>query len=369
MSIVYVTLLLAALLAVASLAVDYGRVQLAKTQLQTATDAAAKWAAQSIRDGHGAAVAMANDAAGDNHVDGVALSFTSSNVELGTWDADARVFSASANPPHHAVKLNAVATVPLMLGSVINKPAVTLHASAIATSESSAGFVGLSRLEFKNNTFIGSYDSRLTTLPTHATAARNAVIASNGVITGGNNGLLLGDAHYGPAGSVDLKAWSITGNTEQLASPLAAPIERAWAPAGNPGSVTNGHYTHAGGMLNGGTYWFTGLTVDRPLAFNTAATIYVNGDIALTGNNAAIVAFLGRPGNVTIYQLGANRKFTVDGDAMIQAVVVAPGSSFEANNKLNFYGQFLFDSFILKNNANLFFDESAAITQSIALVQ
>jgi len=64
------------LLALTSLAVDFGRAQCAKTELQRAADAAARYAASGIDDGTWADKAVA--AARDNLVDGIPLALDNS---------------------------------------------------------------------------------------------------------------------------------------------------------------------------------------------------------------------------------------------------------------------------------------------------
>jgi len=94
-SLVYVTVMMVAMLAICSLAVDVARVQVAKTELRRAVDGAARFGAIGLdRD---AATAFNNAAvsASDNQVDGRAFALvTSEDVILGTWDSSARKFTA-----------------------------------------------------------------------------------------------------------------------------------------------------------------------------------------------------------------------------------------------------------------------------------
>src|SRR5262245_37757094 len=72
-SLVYFMFMTVALAGFASLAVDWGRVQLAKSQLQHAVDAAARFGAMGLE--HDAATARANAVAAgaDNSADGVSV--------------------------------------------------------------------------------------------------------------------------------------------------------------------------------------------------------------------------------------------------------------------------------------------------------
>ena len=364
---VYLLVVLTLIFALASFAIDYGRVQLSKTQLQISTDAAARWAALVVNSGKSAVLARANDAAADNKVNGVAPTFASSDVVLGRWNSTTRVFSPNVTP-YNAVKISGNSVIPLMLGKMVNKPSVTVHVSAIARTQSINGVIGLSGINFKNNAFVGSYDSSVNTNPTQATASSNARVSSNGAIVGEQNGTLKGSVAVGPAGSISASTWTISGTTTTQSTPITAPSMPGWNPTANPGSITNGNYVHNGGALPGGAYWFTSLTINAPLSFTGPATVFVNGDIILDQGDS-ITAYNSRPGNLTIYQLGTSRKFETRNNSSIKAVILAPGSAFISNNGLNLYGLVVFDTLTMKNNTEIFFDESAAIATAVTLVQ
>ena len=367
MMIVYLIVVLSIIFGLASLAVDYGRVQLAKTQLQTATDVAVKWAAQATSGGNAELLARANEVAGDNPVNGETVAFAAGDVQSGSWNAATRTFTANASP-NNAVRLSVSHVVPLLMGGVIQKPSVTIRASAIAKRRSTGGLVGLSGIAVKNNLFVGSYSSAVTTSPTEATAQSNATISSNGVIESSHNGVVKGDVTYGPSGGVDVDTWTVSGQTSQLAAPVTAPPEGEWNPTGNPGSTPQ-VYTHNGGTLQAGNYYFTSLTINDALSFAGPAKVYVNGNVVVDGNTS-ITAHAGRPGNLTIYQIGAGRTFTTKNATSIKAVIIAPRAALVAENKISLYGQFTFDTVTLKNTASFFYDESAgSSSQAVELVQ
>jgi Flp pilus assembly protein TadG len=366
-TIIYLLVLLTLLIALASFAVDYGRVQLSKTQLQVATDVSAKWAALSVNSAKSTVVARANSAAADNPVNGVAPTFASSDVQLGRWNQNTRVFTPNGTP-FNAVKLTGKSVIPLVLGSMVQKPQVTVHASAVALTASFGGMIGLNGLVVKNNVFVGSYDSTLTPNPTEATAQQNASISSNGFIQADNNGTVKGNVSYGPAGGVSIGSWDVSGTVTQLSTAIPTPAEPAWAPTGNPGSVPQ-NYVHTGGTLAAGTYYFTSLSVNAPLTFAGPSTLYVNGNILASGNGSDITAYAGRPANLTIYQIGASRTFTTENVLAIKAVVIAPRSDFLAKNKIAFYGHIAFNTITLMNTASFYYDENGATAQTAVLVQ
>src|SRR4051812_37049384 len=99
MVLAYACVAMVALLLVCSLAVDFGRVQLVKTELQRAADAAARHAATGISDG--TAVSKATYLAGLNYADGTPVVLTmgggsNNDVELGHWDGSS--FTSGGTP-------------------------------------------------------------------------------------------------------------------------------------------------------------------------------------------------------------------------------------------------------------------------------
>ncbi len=100
-TLLYTSIAFVSLAAVGSLAVDYGRVQLASTELQNAADAASRYAAAGIRnriDGESAAASNAQAALTDLRVDGSPVSFDAdTNMQLGIWNSTTKTFTTTTN--------------------------------------------------------------------------------------------------------------------------------------------------------------------------------------------------------------------------------------------------------------------------------
>src|SRR4051794_39565099 len=94
--LLYSIIMLTALIAVGSLAVDYALVQSSKTQLIAAVDAAARAGAKKLS--AGATVTVAQSAAiavaAQNKVNGSALTLTTAEVVEGFWDSSTQTFTA-----------------------------------------------------------------------------------------------------------------------------------------------------------------------------------------------------------------------------------------------------------------------------------
>ncbi|MGH7176544.1 MAG: TadG family pilus assembly protein, partial [Tepidisphaeraceae bacterium] len=198
------------LLAIMSLAIDLGRVQLAKTELRCVADAAARaGAAVLVQGGSDAEVrAAAAQLAAQNTVDGKqALLRTDSgsgDVEIGNWNSLLTPRFSTTRGPKNAVRINGILTsergnaVPLLFAMVIGRANCDVHASATATSEPESGYgmVGLDHILMKGNT-MSSYWSDGS-----GPAGDQGDVASNGDIALGGNSQIQGNAWPGPGGAV-----------------------------------------------------------------------------------------------------------------------------------------------------------------------
>lgn len=150
-TLIYATFALAALAAVSSLAVDWGRVQLVKSEMRAAADAAACAAVLNIENGVNTAIATAKAAAAENVVDGSPLVLTDADIEFGEWDADTQSFSVLTGTDRadaDAIRIRAVRSnargnaVPLMFGAIIGRPKqdVQVYAVSSYSDQASDGF-------------------------------------------------------------------------------------------------------------------------------------------------------------------------------------------------------------------------------------
>jgi hypothetical protein len=365
MAMLYVIIVLVAVFAMASLAMDYGRVQLSKTQLRIATDTSAKYAVQWVMAGQSKVLAAANTAAADNKVDGSAVTFASGDVTIGYWNGQSRAFTANGRP-RNAVKITSTSMIPLALGHMIGKDNSRVRAASIVMA-TPMSIVGLSGIAFKNNTFAASYDSAVQKNPNQSSYNSNVTLLSNGYIGEQNNGTVKGDCITGPSGSVD-PGFNVTGAIAKQSSPIPTPAEPAWNPATNPNGLAQNNYSHSSNSpLPAGTYYFSGtLRLNAKMRFNGATTIYVNGNV---DQRADLEAYQQVPGNLKVYVIGANRTWDTINDISITAAILAPRCSFTSNNNLNFYGACCFNSITTRNNAEFYFDENLAAVASVAIVQ
>ena len=92
--LLYSVVMMVTLMAISSLAVDWGRVQMVKTQLRTAVDAAARAGASGLEIGVAEALSRARATARANKADGASVDLDANlDVELGLWNATTRKFT------------------------------------------------------------------------------------------------------------------------------------------------------------------------------------------------------------------------------------------------------------------------------------
>src|SRR5438270_5478055 len=105
-SLIYCTMILVAMVAITSLAVDLGRVQLAKTEMRRSATAAARAAASGLSTSLANVQALAQQYAQANTVDGSTIAFnTTTDVAVGTWNSSTRTFTAGPFSSANAVQV------------------------------------------------------------------------------------------------------------------------------------------------------------------------------------------------------------------------------------------------------------------------
>lgn len=160
-TLVYATFGTFALAAVSALAVDWGRVQVAKTELQAAADAAARYGVAGLQNSlSGASAARANASAvvAQNKADGRAINFVADeDVEIGVWKKSNKTFT----PTTDLTEANAIrvtlkcvqdrnSAVPLTFMALLGRSSANVSATSIAAVDFSAvaGGAGNGRFEY-----------------------------------------------------------------------------------------------------------------------------------------------------------------------------------------------------------------------------
>src|SRR5258705_6090575 len=170
---IYSILMLVVLCGMVSMGVDLGRVQLAKTELRGAADAAARAAAAGLGNSVTQAKTDAATVAAANTCDGSAVVIdTTNDMEFGTWDDDAKPFTvltggAQSNADSVRITARRIAArgtaIPLVFARLVGRTTCDINAVAIAkaTFALGRGFTGLSSITVRSNTYWVSYNSAL----------------------------------------------------------------------------------------------------------------------------------------------------------------------------------------------------------------
>ncbi|MGA2499298.1 MAG: pilus assembly protein TadG-related protein [Tepidisphaeraceae bacterium] len=357
--------IMAVLCGFVSLGVDLGRVQVAKSELQTAADAAVRAAANVLPSGVSAAQQAAQGAAGENTCDGVAVTLTpATDLSFGSWNASTRIFTqaasgqeASATALMVSLQRSSTNGIPLLFGAVLGKSTCNISATSIATVRATgvaSGLVGLNAVSMSDWVSTDSYNS--ANGPYAAGAARsNGTVASNGNITLMSMATVKGDARPGPGKSVSLSGFaSVSGSKSPLSSALSYPAPTL------PGSyIEGGNFCLAGVSrytLSSGTYHYTNFSVASlaTLTVSGTVTIYVDGNVTLGGT---CNVFGNLPGNFNICML-SNNSISLSGNSGLYANIYAPASAISISGDGDFFGAAIGSSLSLSGNGGIHYDES-----------
>lgn len=368
----YIMVALMTLIAFCSLGTDLGRVQVVKTELQRAADAAARHGMTGLRSSVAAAERNAIDAARDNHADGSPVVLQpNEDVEFGRWDVRARTFTAlrgSDRSRANAVRVTARRTaargngVPLVFAGILGIDSCDVRASAVAVRGGYA-LVGINSVSLNGVARIDSYNSSAGPYSA-ATAGDKAIVVSNGNINLIGNPLIRGEAHPGPGGAI-IGAASVTGSSAPLGTLLHFPmpvVESAY----NNGPI-HSMLSHGGKDLEldgnktytipAGNYAVRNLTLagTARLRLSGEVTLYVTGNLTLHGN---VEVGTGRPGDFKIRMTSANSSATISGTTALHADLYAPGSTVVVSGTGDFYGTVVGKTLAVSGRAGIHYDET-----------
>jgi Flp pilus assembly protein TadG len=355
MALMWGVICLPVLLGISSLAIDMGRMQAIKTEVQRAVDAAARYGAKGLTDG--TAVSKAITAAADNTIDAYdkhALTITAANIQTGHWDSTTRVFTSGATPTD-AIRINVSRSVRLLFGPALGLSQSTINVTSIAclSGPPTPTLIGLDFISGKNNVCVG-YNSSLGA-PGGANVSSSFVMGSNGSIDFGNNQSISGSVILGPSGSY-------TGSSP---APVVQSTALSYPATESPPIITSGNLNVSGTVhvSGGGTKCYTNITFanNATLIFDSPTTVYVTGNIT-SGQGPTIKPASNVPSDLRIRMSGgpaATAFSSTTDNVTITALVYAPAVTFAAKNNCTLYGSMLFRSIDVKNNMNAYYDTAS----------
>lgn len=378
-TLAYAMVMMVALAAFVSLAVDFGRVQMAKTELQRAADAAARYAAAGLATGVAAAQANAVAAAADNTVDGSPVILdVNQDIEFGVWDSLTRTFTPLSGPQWsnaNAVRVTARRVtargnaVPLLFASMFGQESCNVTASSTAAIRSTSrlyAFAAREQIVISGNGDTDSYNSAAGPY-SPSTAGSKGDIASNGDIRLSGRSRIRGGAHAGPDGTLYRgNNVEITGSTANLDSEMNLPdVDASPYAVNNDNSRIPSSFIQSGSLrlsgnqtlnLPAGVYYFSGVSVSGNATLNITGpvTLYVTGDITMSGRANTSQ---NRPGNFRIRVQG-NGNVRISGNSNLYADIYAPGGDVTLSGNGDLFGAVAARNFRVSGNGSLHYDES-----------
>jgi Flp pilus assembly protein TadG len=370
--------------AIVSLAVDFGRVVIVKTQLRAAADAAALAAGQHVLSSTTLARAAAIDVAQLNKADGKDVILNTTDIEFVKWDPATRTYevvSPTSSIRPNAVKVTAHRTsargtaVDLPFAGLFGTTTCDVKAEAIAMATPARyAAVGLDFITMGGNS-TNAYRANAYQVPGLNDFTAQGSIASNGDITLTGSSMVNGDAWPG-VGKRVIGANHVTGSTNPLSTPLNFPAEDPGAAAtinnnGNfpgyaisDGSISLGNQKSA--SVPGGVYYFKDLNMNAgaKLEFTGPATLYLTGNLKLGGN---AITNKNLPKNLRIVMLKPNSKAELSGGSDLFADIYAPLAAITISGNGDIYGSIVGKSLAMSGEAAIHYDMS--LTGGVSLVK
>jgi Flp pilus assembly protein TadG len=354
-SLIYCTMIMTALFAITSLAVDLGRVQLAKTEMRRAATAAARASASGLSTSLANVQAIAQAYAQYNTIDGGTIAFDpSTDVAVGTWNSTTKTFTAGSFSTATAVQVTLRRTsatsnaIPLVFAKVIGKSSFDLTVSSVATAATTAGspanptpaFVGLANFSASGIT-TDSYNATLGSYASQSHTAKGSFGSNNNISAWSCT--VNGDAHPGP-GKTE-QGGSISGSTTPLPSTFSYTIPAAPTSNSNANIAISGGGIYSGDLdiygsatLPGGTYVFGNINNSGTLNFTGPATVYISGQIS---NSGTINTYQSLPSNLTLI-IGSG--VYLNQSTPIYADIFSPTAQFSCSG-FTLYGQIIVHDF------------------------
>jgi len=374
MALIYVVSSMTLLFAFASLAVDLARVQVAKTELRSVADAAARAAVGGLTTSITQAQTNAVNIAATNGADGYSVTLVpSTDIEFGTWSTSTRTFTVltgTARSGANAVRVTARRTaatnnaVPLLFARAIGMQSCDVWAQGIASSKPTGyGVIGMNYIKMGGN----ATDSYWST--NGYSAGNYGAIGSNGDITLSGSSAVHGDANPGIGHSV-IGSSAVSGSTAPVTTPFVYPVATAGAYATTnddgqiPSSAMNSTSFNPGSnksyTLPGGNYYFNNFTVgsNNSVTFTGPTTLYVYGDFNLSGGATTASSV---PGNLTINMIrnpytGVAGTLRVSSGTDLYANIYAPESAVIMSGNGDIYGSVVGLTVDMTGNSSIHYD-------------
>ena len=363
MGLVYGFIAMTLMCLMALLAVDVGRVHMARSQLRGTTDAAALAAAADLVMNVPSARRTAMDLARENVAAGAPVVLQPKDVVAVVWDTKKQEWSM----PVGSQKPNAVMVTAHRTRERGNSIATTFgKAMGAADHDVTVTSIALARptrYALIGLDFVHMTGNSTTSYKTKGSYASGGSVASNGDIRLSGSSFVDGNAYPG-IGRAVFGSGHVTGSTNPLVRPLVFPQADPGDAAYRNDNAVIDRYLRQGVLKAGsqasihvpaGTYYLTGLDLGAGAALNLSGdvTIYVAGDVALGGHAEA-----GGSGRFKLVVLGTGRRVRMSGNSELHLDLYAPGAAIEIVGNVDIFGAVVGQSVSTTGSGVVHFDRS-----------
>lgn len=367
--LIYVMLSMIIFMVIASMAVDMGHARLAKTQLQFATDAAARAAAPDLSKGQSTAQQTAVTICAANSVDGTPLVIDPNNdIVFGTWDPTTRTFtpqSSSSTGTANSMQITASRTaakgnaIQLAFASLFSSGTSDIHATSTACLTGANGaysLVGMNSIQMTGSSYTDGYNSSVAPYnslnPNH-----KGSIASNGDIHLAGSVKVDGDTRAGVGKATTVGGGAtVTGLNAPLGMPMSYPS------ATLPSSYVDlGDVNMSGGTVSiaGGTYLIHNLSLSGSahIIWTGPTVLYIQNSYTVSGN-VQIDTFDNIPANRVLNFLPTCTSASWNGSNVCTGDLYAPDTDFTIGGGAEMFGRILAKSISHTGSGGMHYDQA-----------
>ncbi len=364
-------------------ATDSGTIVLARTQLQSAADAAAIAGIDALSGGTTAAQTAAQTIAQANTAGGANISVVpSSDIAFGTWNSSTATFTvltgsgisgASAMRVTCHLSQSRSTGLHLFFAPIFGISSEDVSATAIANKGSApCGFVGLNGINISGGSYTNSYNSG-SGYSAGSAGSQGNICSNSSISLSGGSTIVNGNATPGIGDTVSASGGSsVTGTTTAETTALSEPaVNTSGAAASNNNANIplsqqgknpidgQGDFTLQGGdylTLPAGTYYFAKLTLGggSTITVNAAVVIYTTGDVDISGGSVANTTSI--PSNFVL-DSSTTGKVTISGSSQMYGIVYAPAADItRSGGSSDFFGSMVGKSLTLSGGGGLHYD-------------
>jgi hypothetical protein len=374
--VLYLAVLMSVLIGFTSLGVDWAEVQLAKTQLLAASDAASRAAAANISNGVTAAQNAAVLYGGYNAVAGTAFVVNpTDDIDFGTWSTSSKTFTVltgSARSGANAIRVWGRRTTPngnpvkLTFGPLIGASTIDMQVQSIAylpPGTGTFGLVGLNSANMTGNSTTDSYNAASGPYSS-SSAGMSGFVASNGNMNITGNTTIKNNIYMQAGQGLSASGSASYGTRETLSSTLVWPTPSAgsYASSNNNSSIgmpTNGaNLNWSSGTLNipSGNYYLNTFNISGgTVNISSGVTLYMNGNFGLSGGTINTSGNL--PANFEVKMVTA-AGVNISGNSSLYADIQAPTSPINISGGSTIYGRLIGSSLSISGNTSIHVDTS-----------